>query len=97
MRLGALIATGRELSSNDYCSLRLVRRGAAFSGPGRCLQIFAGDYGTYGKEIGGDLLEGQAYTLILIHVLKHCTTPRERNRIQGISPLFHVAQRATPR
>jgi geranylgeranyl diphosphate synthase type II len=83
MRLGALIATGRELGANDYCSLGWYV-GAAFQIQDDVLNL-CGDYGAYGKEIGGDLLEGKR-TLILIHVLKHCT-PAERRRLKAFLAL----------
>ena len=77
MRVGALIATGRDLGASDFCSLGWYV-GAAFQIQDDLLNL-SGDYGTYGKEIGGDLLEGKR-TLILIHLLKHCT-PKERRLI----------------
>ena len=77
MRVGALIATRRDLRPNDYCSLGWYV-GAAFQIQDDVLNL-AGDYGIYGKEIGGDLLEGKR-TLILIHLLRR-STPAERRRI----------------
>ena len=77
MRVGALIATGRDLGASDFCSLGWYV-GAAFQIQDDLLNL-SGDYGTYGKEIGGDLLEGKR-TLILIHLLKHCTA-KERRRL----------------
>jgi geranylgeranyl diphosphate synthase type II len=76
MRVGALIATGRDLHPTDYTRLGWYI-GAAFQIQDDVLNL-AGDYEVYGKEIGGDLLEGKR-TLILIHLLKRCT-PRERRR-----------------
>ena len=78
MRVGALIATGRELGASDFCSLGWYV-GAAFQIQDDLLNL-SGDYGNYGKEIGGDLLEGKR-TLILIHLLKNCT-PKERRRLK---------------
>ncbi len=70
MRVGALIATGRDIGASAFCSLGWYV-GAAFQIQDDLLNL-SGDYGAYGKEIGGDLLEGKR-TLILIHSLKHCT------------------------
>ncbi|MGD8505357.1 MAG: polyprenyl synthetase family protein [Candidatus Bathyarchaeota archaeon] len=40
-----------------------------------------GDRGTYGKEIGGDILEGKR-TLILIHLLKNCSTEEKKSILE---------------
>jgi geranylgeranyl diphosphate synthase, type II len=83
MRVGALIATGRDIGPGDFCSLGWYV-GAAFQIQDDLLNL-CGDYGAYGKEIGGDLLEGKR-TLILIHLLKHCS-PRERRRLTAFLAL----------
>jgi geranylgeranyl diphosphate synthase, type II len=66
-RVGALIATdGRfELDRLDRFGWYL---GAAFQIQDDLLNL-EGDYGKYGKEIAGDLLEGKR-TLMLIHLLR---------------------------
>ena len=83
MRVGALVATGRDISPSDFCSLGWYF-GAAFQIQDDLLNL-SGDYDAYGKEIGGDLLEGKR-TLILIHLLKNCT-PKERRRLTAFLAL----------
>jgi geranylgeranyl diphosphate synthase, type II len=78
MRVGALVARPGQLKKDQFCRLGWYF-GAAFQIQDDILNL-TGRYQRYGKEIGGDLWEGKR-TLILIHVLKHCTA-RERVRIQ---------------
>jgi geranylgeranyl diphosphate synthase type II len=78
MRVGALVARGGRLQDDDFCRLGWYF-GAAFQIQDDILNLTA-DAQKYGKEIGGDLWEGKR-TLMLIHVLKHCTE-RERVRLR---------------
>ena len=78
-RIGALIA------QPDRADLDVFNRfgyflGAAFQIQDDVLNL-TGDRRTYGKEIGGDLLEGKR-TLILTHLFSH-TDPGERQRLQA--------------
>lgn len=75
MRLGALIARGGQVGAEEYCRLGWYV-GAAFQIQDDVLNL-VGEYGKYGKEIGGDLLEGKR-TLMLIHLFKHCAPPERR-------------------
>jgi geranylgeranyl diphosphate synthase, type II len=72
-RIGALIATrdGVDLDRFNRFGYYL---GAAFQIQDDLLNL-VGDERRYGKEIGGDLLEGKR-TLMLIHLLRHAA-PRE--------------------
>ncbi|HEY0794144.1 MAG TPA: polyprenyl synthetase family protein [Acidisarcina sp.] len=79
MRLGALIAGRTSLDTDAFCRLGWYF-GAAFQIQDDVLNL-AGEFGKYGKEIGGDLLEGKR-TLMLIHVLKHCA-PDESRRLKS--------------
>jgi geranylgeranyl diphosphate synthase type II len=77
-RIGALIAghDGSELSGFDRFGYFL---GTAFQIQDDVLNLI-GDRKKYGKEIGGDLLEGKR-TLILAHLFKSCSSlDRERLR-----------------
>lgn len=67
LRLGALAAGYEPHSHFKAAGLAL---GAAFQIRDDVLNLIAGD--EYGKEIGGDLLEGKR-TLILLHWLTHAT------------------------
>ena len=71
MRVGALIAHVRKLDEDQLCRFGWYF-GAAFQIQDDILNL-TGDYRKYGKEIGGDLWEGKR-TLMLIHLLKHCST-----------------------
>ncbi|MEM5814334.1 MAG: polyprenyl synthetase family protein [Candidatus Aenigmatarchaeota archaeon] len=80
MSLGAMIAGATQEQ------LKLLERfGLPF---GRAFQIqddvlnLTGDPKKYGKEIGGDILEGKR-TLMLIHLLKHCSAA-EKEKIKEI-------------
>lgn len=78
MRVGALIARPGRLTRDQFCRLGWYF-GAAFQIQDDILNLTA-DFGKYGKEIGGDLWEGKR-TLMLIHLLQHCTTP-ERAKLR---------------
>ena len=76
-RIGALIARpGRELDAFNRFGHYL---GAAFQIQDDVLNL-VGDRDKYGKEIGGDLLEGKR-TLILSHLLAH-SGPYEKTRLR---------------
>ncbi|HEX3470923.1 MAG TPA: polyprenyl synthetase family protein, partial [Silvibacterium sp.] len=77
MRVGALIAQDGRLDADQFCRFGWYL-GAAFQIQDDLLNL-TGDYQAYGKEIGGDLLEGKR-TLMLIHLLKHCS-PGDRQRL----------------
>jgi len=70
MRLGALIATGSS-ENLDQFNLFGYYMGAAFQIQDDILNLVA-DEVKYGKETGGDILEGKR-TLMLIHLLNNCT------------------------
>jgi geranylgeranyl diphosphate synthase type II len=78
LRVGALIAEGRELDPGRFCSLGWYL-GAAFQIQDDILNLTA-SYANYRKEIAGDLWEGKR-TLILIHLLRNCT-PAQRQAIE---------------
>jgi geranylgeranyl diphosphate synthase type II len=70
MRLGAMIAGARpeQLKFLDEFGLPF---GRAFQIQDDVLNL-AGDPKKYGKEIGGDILEGKR-TLMLVHLISHCS------------------------
>jgi geranylgeranyl diphosphate synthase type II len=68
-RIGALIATGGEISLDRFNRFGYYM-GVAFQIQDDILNLI-GDQGKYGKEIGGDIWEGKR-TMILIHLLNHC-------------------------
>jgi geranylgeranyl diphosphate synthase type II len=74
MRVGALVARPGTLRRDQFCRLGWYF-GAAFQIQDDILNL-TGDRRKYGKEIADDLWEGKR-TLILIHLLKHCS-PGER-------------------
>lgn len=78
-RIGALIATrdGIDLDRFNRFGYYL---GAAFQIQDDLLNL-TGDERRYGKEIGGDLLEGKR-TLMLIHLLRHADA-REVSRVRA--------------
>jgi geranylgeranyl diphosphate synthase type II len=78
LRVGALIARG-GLEPDQFCRFGWYL-GAAFQIQDDILNL-TGDYRKYGKEIGGDLWEGKR-TLMLIHLLQHCSTS-QRRRLQA--------------
>lgn len=101
-RIGALIGSGGTIDPN-----RLNRfgyfLGAAFQIQDDLLNL-VGDRGCYGKEIGGDLLEGKR-TLMLIHTLgmsgvrdkawlrRFLDRPRESRSEQDVRRVFELMQR----
>ncbi len=78
LRVGALIAEGRQLAADRFCSFGWYL-GAAFQIQDDILNL-TGSYANYRKEIGGDLWEGKR-TLMLIHLLRNCT-PVQRQAIE---------------
>ena len=78
LRVGALIAEGRELDTDRFCSFGWYL-GAAFQIQDDILNL-TGSFANYRKEIGGDLWEGKR-TLMLIHLLRNCT-PTQRQAIE---------------
>lgn len=78
LRVGAIIAEGRELDTDRFCRFGWYL-GAAFQIQDDILNL-TGSYANYRKEIAGDLWEGKR-TLILIHLLRNCT-PTQRRAIE---------------
>jgi geranylgeranyl pyrophosphate synthase len=78
-RIGALIAQ-RERANLDAFNRFGYFLGTAFQIQDDVLNL-AGDRKRYGKEIGGDLLEGKR-TLILAHLFRN-SSPSERARLQA--------------
>ena len=78
-RIGAMIAT-RDGIDLDRFNLFGFYLGAAFQIQDDLLNL-VGEQEKYGKEIGGDLLEGKR-TLMLVHLLRH-SEARDANRIQA--------------
>jgi len=76
LRVGAMVATGRELDAERFCRFGWYF-GAAFQIQDDILNL-TGKYSKYGKEIRGDLWEGKR-TLMIVHLLKHCTSAERRN------------------
>ncbi len=76
-RIGALIAT-RDAVDLDRFNRFGYYLGAAFQIQDDLLNLI-GDEKRYGKEIGGDLLEGKR-TIMLIHLLRHAGE-RDRERL----------------
>ena len=70
IRLGALIAMGDAENLNQFNRFGYYM-GAAFQIKDDLLNLI-GDEDKYGKEIGGDILEGKR-TLMLIHLFEKCT------------------------
>jgi geranylgeranyl diphosphate synthase, type II len=80
-RIGALIARPEARASDLEAFNRFgYYAGAAFQIQDDVLNL-AGDRSKYGKEIGGDLLEGKR-TLLLAHLFKTCGT-QERERLRA--------------
>ncbi|MDQ5846087.1 MAG: polyprenyl synthetase family protein [Acidobacteriota bacterium] len=78
LRVGALIAEGRDLEPARFCSFGWYL-GAAFQIQDDILNL-TGSYANYRKEIAGDLWEGKR-TLMLIHLLRNCT-PTQRQAME---------------
>lgn len=74
-RIGALIATGGELSPDRFNRFGYYM-GVAFQIQDDILNL-VGEHQKYGKEIGGDIWEGKR-TLMLIHALNHATAPEKK-------------------
>jgi geranylgeranyl diphosphate synthase type II len=82
MRIGAMIALDGHLDDDEFCRFgRYI--GAAFQIRDDILNL-TGDYRKYGKEIFGDLFEGKR-TLMLIHLLKHCSSKDRRSLKQFLA------------
>jgi geranylgeranyl diphosphate synthase type II len=90
IRIGAIIATDGQVNPDSFnrCGYYM---GAAFQIQDDILNLY-GDHAKYGKEIGGDILEGKR-TLILIHALSHCGS-RQRERLQRFLAKPRAARRA---
>ncbi len=80
IRLGAIIA-GADARKLELISQFAVPLGKGFQIRDDILNI-VGTGSVYGKEIGGDILEGKR-TIMLIHLIKH-TTGREHARVLEI-------------
>lgn len=78
-RLGALIARPDRAALDDFNAFGYFL-GAAFQIQDDVLNL-VGDRRRYGKEIGGDLLEGKR-TLVLAHLFKQVTPP-EKERLRA--------------
>jgi geranylgeranyl diphosphate synthase, type II len=78
-RIGAMIARPGRVEPNGFNRFGYFL-GAAFQIQDDVLNL-VGDRKKYGKEIGGDLLEGKR-TLILTHLLKY-SAPHERSRLRA--------------
>ena len=77
-RIGALIGSGGSADLDSFNSFAYFM-GAAFQIQDDVLNL-EGEHDRYGKEIGGDILEGKR-TLMLIHLLNSCTR-NEHQRIR---------------
>lgn len=77
IRIGALIATHGKIDPDTLNRLGYFM-GVAFQVQDDVLNLVAEEK-KYGKEIGGDILEGKR-TLMLIHLMQHCTE-RERKEL----------------
>ena len=69
IRIGALIGSGGVARLEDFNRLGYFM-GAAFQIQDDVLNLI-GEESAYGKEIGGDIMEGKR-TLMLIHLFNHC-------------------------
>jgi geranylgeranyl diphosphate synthase type II len=84
LRIGALIATEGSINPNRFNRLGYYM-GAAFQIQDDILNL-TGDHARYGKEIGGDILEGKR-TLMLIHALQVCSEiEKEQIRLFLLTP-----------
>jgi len=90
-RIGALIATRGDIDLNRFNRFGFYM-GAAFQIQDDILNL-VGDRAKYGKEIGGDILEGKR-TMILIHTLNNCTeSEKERMRLFLLTPRAHRSEK----
>ncbi|MEM2974779.1 MAG: polyprenyl synthetase family protein, partial [Candidatus Micrarchaeia archaeon] len=80
IQLGAIIAGADDATLEKIADFGLPA-GRAFQIQDDVLNLI-GDPKKYGKEIGGDILEGKR-TLILVHLIRSCT-PEEKERIAAI-------------
>ncbi|GAB3021932.1 geranylgeranyl diphosphate synthase CrtE [Niabella terrae] len=79
LRIGALIGSNGKVNPDQFNRLGYFM-GTAFQIQDDLLNLLA-DEQKYGKEIGGDIMEGKR-TLMLIHLLQQCQ-PRERELVRG--------------
>lgn len=70
IRIGAIIGTKNKIKPENFDRFGYFM-GVAFQIQDDILNLVA-DEGKYGKEIGGDIIEGKR-TLMLIHLLNNCT------------------------
>ncbi len=89
-RTGGLIATGGGINPDRFYRFGWFL-GIAFQIQDDLLNL-VGSYGRYGKEIYGDLWEGKR-TLMLIHLLNHCTAQEQRD-LKAILALTRQARSA---
>jgi geranylgeranyl diphosphate synthase, type II len=78
LRIGALIGSSGKIDPETFDRLGYFM-GTAFQIQDDILNLVAEEK-KYGKEIGGDIIEGKR-TLMLIHLLEHCNK-NERDKIQ---------------
>jgi geranylgeranyl diphosphate synthase, type II len=78
IRIGAIIGTKGKINADIFNRFGYYL-GASFQIQDDLLNL-EGQRENYGKEIGGDILEGKR-TLMLIHLLNQCT-PRERKQLK---------------
>lgn len=83
IRIGALIASGDDSDLDRFNRLGYYM-GASFQIQDDILNL-VGDVKKYGKEIGGDLVEGKR-TLMLIYLLRDCTATERRRLGQLLTP-----------
>jgi geranylgeranyl diphosphate synthase, type II len=100
-RIGALIGARGKVDVDLFNRFGYYM-GAAFQIHDDVLNLI-GEHAKYGKEIGGDILEGKR-TLILIHLLRHCSAgekkrirqflqgPRDRRRGEDAEWVFRLMQ-----
>jgi geranylgeranyl diphosphate synthase type II len=70
IRIGAIIGTKGSINPDQFNRLGYFM-GAAFQIQDDILNL-VGEESAYGKEIGGDIIEGKR-TLMLIHLMTHCS------------------------
>jgi geranylgeranyl diphosphate synthase type II len=80
LRVGALIGSGDNVALDTLSRFGFFL-GAAFQIQDDILNLI-GDHARYGKEIGGDLLEGKR-TVMLLRLIE-TSTPKDRRRIADI-------------
>ncbi len=82
MRIGALIASGGTIDPDRFNRFGYYV-GAAFQIQDDILNL-VGEEIRYGKEIGGDILEGKR-TLILVHLLRSATRGEKRSLVEFLA------------